>query len=120
MDGNLEKNEIIFVGIFFLFSLAIGVVMFRLVSHQSWFNSYYNCVLTLTGRDPIPAPSGRGEKFIYSIYYLYAALVFLVIIAFIIDRLAKGRNTISATTRESIDQRLEIIQQTLEGLNSNN
>lgn len=117
MDVNLEKNEVIFVGIFFLFSISIGMVMFKLLSNQSWFDSYYNTALVITGRELSFIPKGNGEKFIYSIYYIYAALIFLVIIAFIIDRLAKGREKIATQTRESIDSRLNIIQQTLEGLN---
>lgn len=85
--ANLVVEDIIFVVSFLLFSIAIGVIGYRLIVGFDWFRSFYNSAVILSGTGvPDNVPTIPGKTFI-AFYSLYGGLVFLVIFAIIVGRI---------------------------------
>lgn len=85
--ANLVIEDIIFVVSFLLFSIAIGIIGYRLIAGFGWFKSFYNSAVILAGTGvPDEVDSMSGKTFI-ALYSLYGGLVFLVIFSIIVTRI---------------------------------
>ena len=85
--ADLRTEDIIFVISFLLFSIAIGIVGYRLLVRLGWFRSFYNSALLISGQGITDeATTLPGQTFI-AFYSLYSGLVFLIIFAIIISRI---------------------------------
>lgn len=81
-------EDVLFAISFLLFSIAIGIVGYRLFAGFGWFKSFYNSCVILSGTgSPDLVPTRPGQAF-EAIYALYGGVVFLIIIAIIIGRAA--------------------------------
>ena len=92
---NVVFEDILFIIFFLLFSIAIGIVGFRLFAGFGWFKSFYNSAITLSSTGaPDPVTSIPGRTFL-AFYSLYGGLVFLIIFAIVIGRIVVEDNLIS-------------------------
>lgn len=84
---DLRVEDIIFVVSFLLFSIAIGIVGYRLIVGFGWFQSFYNSAVILSGTGvPDEAETRFGKTFI-ALYSLYGGLFFLIIFALIVGKI---------------------------------
>ena len=84
----LVREDIVFILGFLFFSLVLGVLGYHFIVGFAWFRSFYNSAFILSGTGtPDDIPEGPGQLFV-ALYALYGALVFLVIFAVIIGRIA--------------------------------
>lgn len=90
--ADLVIEDIIFIISFLLFSIAIGIVGYRLLAGFNWFRSFYNAAVILSGTGvPDEAPTIGGKTFI-AFYSLYGGLVFLIIFAIVIGKITSNTN----------------------------
>jgi hypothetical protein len=85
-----DADEIWFIGSFLLFSIAIGVVIYRLSAGLGWVDSFYNASMILSGAGPIAELVTPCSKILASFYTLYSGIFFVVIIAYVLGRLTTG------------------------------
>ena len=77
--------DIRFIIGFLLFSLVIGIIIFRLTARQGWVDSFYNSSMILTAigiTDQLPSST---SKIFVALFAIYSAIVFLLIVSAIID-----------------------------------
>lgn len=72
------------VGILII-SLLAGVVGYYYVAKLTWVDSLLNASMILGGMGPVDTLHTNGAKIFASLYALYSGILFLVIIAFLID-----------------------------------
>ena len=84
---NIVGEDVLWILFFLFFSIAIGILGYRLFVGFGWFQSFYNAsvILSSTGI-PDDVSSMTGKTFI-AFYSLYSGLVFLIIFAIIIGRI---------------------------------
>ena len=80
--------DIIFIISFFLFSVAIGIIIYRLAAGLTWVDSFYNASMILSGAGPVAELTTSCSKILAGFYTLYSGVFFLIVIAFLIDKVA--------------------------------
>ena len=86
-DEILAEDVIFIIG-FILFSIAIGIIVYRLFAGLGWVDSFYNASMILSGAGPVDILTTPGAKIMASLYTLYSGIFFLILIAVIINRIA--------------------------------
>jgi len=81
-------KDIIFIVSFLAFSVAIGVIIYRLVAGFSWVDSFYNASTILSGTNPVAELTTSSAKILTSFYALYSSAFFIIVIAIIINKIA--------------------------------
>ena len=79
------SDDIRFIVSFLLFSIAIGVVGFRLFCGTNWYDSLCHATMTIGGNYFI-TKGERGVLFI-SLYSLYGSLIFFAIAALVVNQI---------------------------------
>lgn len=87
IDGLLDE-DIIFIISFLLFSIAIGVIIYRLFAGLGWIDSFYNASMILSGAGPVDDLTTNCAKILASFYTLYSGVFFLIVVAFFINKIA--------------------------------
>lgn len=83
---NVVEEDVLFIIFFLFFSIAIGILGYRLFVGFDWFKSLYNSAFILSGTGvPDKVENQTGQLFIAA-YSLYGGIVFLIIIGVIIGR----------------------------------
>ncbi len=77
-------DDIWFIIGFILFSLAIGIIGFRLFTGHNWYDSICMASLCLGGNHT-PAIGTSGLLFV-ALYSLYGTLIFYVIATIVVDK----------------------------------
>lgn len=88
IDGNIVGEDIIFIVSFLLFSLAIGIIIYRLAAGFSWVDSLLNASMILSGAGPVDDLVTPCSKILASLYTLYSGVFFLIVVAFFIAKVA--------------------------------
>lgn len=86
---SLEIQDIIFIIGFILFSLALGLIIYRLLAGFTWIDSYYNTTMVLSGAGPVDILPNNWAKFFAGTYAMYGGIFFLVVVTLIISRVAE-------------------------------
>lgn len=84
----LFDDDIIFVVGFLLFSVAIGVIIYRLFAGLGWVDSFYNASMILSGAGPVAELTTDCAKILASFYTLYSGVFFLIVVAIFINKAA--------------------------------
>lgn len=61
-----------------LFSLACGMVGYRVFEGLSWIDAFVNAAMLLSGMGPLASPVTTGGKLFAGIYALYSGFVVLI------------------------------------------
>lgn len=77
-------NDLCFIVSFILFSIAIGIVGFRVFCNQEWYNAFCYSTSTLSYSSVMTYPDDIPGKAFCCIFSLYATVVFLIIIGILI------------------------------------
>lgn len=91
-------EDIIFIILFILFSIAIGMIIYRAFIGLGWVDSFYNSSLILSTLGQDAKVYTSLNKILVSLYALYSSIFFIVIISIIISRVISiqiGPNTYS-------------------------
>lgn len=83
--------DIVFIVSLLLFSIAIGIIIYRLSVGLGWIDSFYSASMILSGAGPVTTLTTPCAKVLVSFYTLYSGVFFLIIIAFVIDQVASDR-----------------------------
>ena len=88
-DSNILFDEdIIFVIGFLLFSVAIGIVVYRLAAGLGWIDSFYNASMILSGAGPVDILTTPYAKILAGFYTLYSGVFFLIVVAIFVNKAA--------------------------------
>ena len=60
-----------------LFSLAMGMIGYRVLEHFSWMDGFLNSAMLLGGMGPVNPPKTEAGKLFAGVYALYAGLIFI-------------------------------------------
>lgn len=80
--------DITYIIIFIVFSVCVGILIYRLAAGLCWVDSFYNATMVLSGCGPVDILPTNLAKILAGFYTLYGGIFFLVIIAIIFNRLA--------------------------------
>jgi hypothetical protein len=81
------RQDILFIVFFLFFSIAIGIIGYRIFVGFDWFSSFYNSCVILSGTGvPDETTTQLGKSFI-ALYSLYGGVFFLVVFSIIINRI---------------------------------
>lgn len=92
MTSAFESFDIGFIIGFLLFSIAVGVIIYRLSVGLGWIDSFYSASMILSGAGPVTTLTTSCSKVLVSFYTLYSGVFFLIVIAFVIDQIASSRS----------------------------
>lgn len=83
---SLAVEDIIFIVSFVAFSVAIGMIIYRVFGRLGWVDSFYNASMVLSGAGPVNELPTNTAKIMAGLYTLYSGIFFLILIAIIIAR----------------------------------
>lgn len=83
--GTNRWYEIWWVVIFVIISLLIGIWGYYYLGHLSLIDSLLNASMILGGMGPVDMLETNKAKIFASLYALYSGIVFLVLVALVID-----------------------------------
>lgn len=81
-------DDIIFIIGFLLFSVAIGIIIYRLAAGLGWVDSFYNASMILSGAGPVAPLTTPLAKILAGLYTLYSGVFFLIVIAIVLNNVA--------------------------------
>jgi hypothetical protein len=84
--GRVAKNVMIAICLL-LFSLAVGIIGYRVFFHTSWVDSLINASMILTGMGPVDKATTDAAKVFASIYAIYSGVAFLSSVTFLVGPL---------------------------------
>ena len=67
--------------------LAIGMIGYHHLAHMDWVDSFLNASMILGGMGPVEPIQPRQGKIFAGIYALFSGLIFVVIIAFVLNEI---------------------------------
>lgn len=84
--ASILDEDITFIIGFIIFSIAIGIAIYRLFAGLSWIDSFYNASMILSGAGPVNVLTTSCSKVLAGLYTLYSGIFFLILLAIIIGR----------------------------------
>ena len=83
-SGKFIKKSLAFSMSLLIFSLAVGILGYRYITHMDWDDSFLNAAMILTGMGPVHDPQDTTGKLFAGIYALYSGIVFMSIVAMMV------------------------------------
>ena len=74
----------------FLVVFLIGIIGIKFSTRANWVDSMFNTSVLLSGNAPANAPVSTAGKIFVSGYAIFSGLFFLILIAYILDRVLKA------------------------------
>lgn len=87
-NSKSQWYKIWWAAIFLIISLAIGIIGYCYFAKLHFVDSLLNASMILGGMGPVDVLPNDSSKIFASVYALYSGIVFLVLIAFLIDSIA--------------------------------
>lgn len=78
-------SDVEFIIYLLLFSLVIGMMIFRLSAGHTWVDSFYNSSMILTAIGTNDEITGSTTRILVSLFAIYSSVVFLVLVSGVVN-----------------------------------